>query len=501
MRRVKAREYACMLAPAMPLQALVRSDPDLAERPLAILDQEGPRATVTHVSRRAYEAGVRPKMTASEARSVAPGIVQRTVPAPVLDAACQALLDVALACSPVVEVLAPGSVILDITGTVRAYKSREALGCSLEAFAARSGLRVRVAIAHGPRLATLVARAIPGVTVIPHGHEAATLAPLPIEAMTSSAHLLDVLRRLGVRTIGEFATMEPSGVGVRLGLEAFELHRLARGEDGAIITPIQAQENFEEAVALDHVIEHADPLLFLVAAALERLTARLEARAMAPASLHLALDLDPDGVHAISLTLPEPSSDIRSMVALVRLSLERRPPPRPVTGFRLKAIMGPRTPVQGHLFGPVVPAPTGLSTLLTRLAALAGPDCVGAPVVKDSNATDPVGMAPFRPPALAEERPCEGGRMVLGFRRFRPPVPVQVAFQGGKPTHVSPAGGTGGVYGRVRRAAGPWYCETGWWTGEAQAGASWDVEVGDGHLVRLWNDLVKGAWYIEGIYD
>ncbi|MBM4398663.1 MAG: DNA polymerase Y family protein, partial [Deltaproteobacteria bacterium] len=404
MRRTLPREYACIFAPALPLQALVRSEPDLADRPLATVAGEGTRAAVSHASRAAHDAGVRPGMTPTQARSIAPATVLRAVPAPVVEAAASALLDVGLAHSPAVQVFAPGAVALDVSGTERAPHSREALACVIQSAAARTGLRVRVAIASGPRIALIAARAVPEVTVLPRGGEAAFLAPLPIRALDPPQDLGNVLDRLGVRTIGALAALDRRGIGIRLGPEAFALHRLARGEDGTRLEPVAAAETFEEVTALDYSLDNAEPLIFLVAAALERLTARLEARLVAPAAVRVALDLDPRGVHTVFVTLPAPSSDVRSLAGLIRLALDERPPPEPVRGLRVQAVPGARVPVQGHLFGPPMPEPSRLATLVTRLAALAGTDRVGAPAVADERGPDPAAVRPFDPPAIEEER-------------------------------------------------------------------------------------------------
>ena len=514
-----AAEYACLLAPALPLQALVRSEPDLAGRAVATVEGEGTHATLAHVCRAAWDAGLRPGMNPSQARSIAPDAVLRPVPACLADAAAQALLDVALAKSPRVQTLRPGAVALDLAGTTRLYPSRSALGCAMQASAATAGLRVRVAVASGPRIALIAARACPDVTIVPAGSEAAFLAPLPLSTLDPSPELAGTLARLGLRTLGDFAALERRGIGIRLGTEAFALHRLARGEDATRLEPVVPAETFEEAVALDYVLDRSEPLSFLMAAALERLVARVEARQSAPGALRLALDLEPAGVHVVSVSLPSPTGDVRSLLALIRLAMDDRPPPAPVRGFRLVASPGAVIPVQGSLFGPPMPEPSKLSGLLTRLAVLTGPDSVGSPALTDANARDTATMGAFRPGQYvkgprSEVRGLKDGQEralpKLAFRRFRPPMEVQVETRGGSPNRI--AGSlpdrtsdlrpqTSDVSGPLTRAAGPWYAEGAWWGGRPEAGALWDVEVRGRGLFRLWHDLAADRWYVDGAYD
>lgn len=504
-RRPAPREYACALATALPLQALLRSEPGLVGQPLAVVAGEGTRAILVHACRAALALGAAPGMTPAQARSVAPGVVLRTVAPPVVEAARQALVDAALAFSPEVEPRDADAVVLDVRGTRGRYPTAEALGCALEASCARAGLRVRVGIARGPRLARIAARARSGVTVLPPGGEAAAVADLPLAALDLSPSLADTLAHLGLRTVGDLARIDPRGLGIRLGPEGMDRHRLARGLDESVITPLPPSESFEEAVALEWTLDRVEPLVFLLSSALERLSARLETRGMAPAALRLDLDLDPEGTHAVPVSPPAPTSDLRSLLALVRLALEADPPAGPVRGFTLRAEGGRVAGGQGHLFGPPVPTPSRLALLVGRLGALAGPGGVGAPVVLDDAGTDPASLAPFAPRALPEirspvpPRPGEAGPAAppLALRRFRPPQEAWVRLRAGRPVEVRGDGPAGPVV----RAAGPWYAEVRWWTGKPEAGACWDVEIPDQGLYRLWQDLRSGRWFVDGQYD
>jgi hypothetical protein len=328
-RRVLPREYACVLATALPLQALLRSEPDLAGLPLAVMAGEGTRAVLVHASRGALALGAVPGMTPAQARSVAPSVVLRHVAPAVVEAARQALVDAALAFSPDVEPRDADAVVLDTRGTRGRYPTPEALGCALEAACARASLRVRIGIARGPRLARIAARARPGVTVLPPGGEAEAAADLPIAALDPSPALADTLAHLGLCTLGDLARIDQRGLGIRLGPEGMDRHRLARGIDESVITPLPPSESFEEAVELEWTLDSVEPLIFLLSAALDRVSARLQDRGMVPRALRLELVLDPDGTHAVPVSPQAPTGDLRSLLALVRLAIEADPPPPP----------------------------------------------------------------------------------------------------------------------------------------------------------------------------
>lgn len=492
------REYACIFVPDFPLQALRRSEPDLAGRPLAVAKE----TRIAWVSPEAYRLGIRPGMTPSQARSVFPDLWLRAASPLVVEAAHQALLDLAWGFSPRVESRGGGVVILDLAGTRRLYPSRPALGCAIHTACRRMGFCARIGIARGPRLALVAARALPDdgpepVLVVPPGGEASALAPLPLAALSPSPALHEALTRLGLRTVGDLARLDRRGIGVRFGIEAHDLHRLAHGEDPAPLEPCRPEEVLEESVALDHAVDRVEPLLFLLGAAIERLALRLEARRQVLSSLRLHLDLDPEGHHAVEVSPLAPTSDVRSLLALFRLGLEKGAP-GPIRGFTLQAQGGPAPRVQGEIFGPPGPDPSRLALLLARLQGVAGPGRVGQPALSDDGPRPrpevrPIGIAGH--PAVS---PSEAGPPTLSFCRLTPPLSVEVRpGPDGLPARVRGEG----MEGPIQRLAGPWYAGTGWWTGRPEAGASYDVEIRGQGLFRLWHDLLSDRWFIEGWYD
>lgn len=495
------REYACILVPDFPWQALRRAEPDLAGRPVAVL---GEGHCIAHVSPEAHRAGIRPGMTPAQARSIQPHLSIRAVPAAVVRSAHQALLDLAWGFSPRVEDRGAGVVLLDLAGTHRLYPSRPALGCALHAACRRMGFLACIAMAPGPRLALVAARGLPPgegsepVLIVPHGEEARkALAPLPLSALDPPPALAETLTRLGLRTVGDLARLDRRGIGVRLGLDAYHLHRLAHGEDPTPLQPRRPEEVFVESVALEYPIEQVEPLLFLLGAAIERLASRLDSRCLVPAFLRLTLDLDPQGHHAIEIAPALPTADVRALLGLLRLRLEQGAPGS-IRGFTLEAQGGPAPRVQADLFGPPGPDPSRLGTLLARLQAVAGEGRVGQPGLSDNGHRPRPHVRPF---SLAGPRGApvpEHAHRTLCFCRLSPALPIEVRLgPDGLPVWVE----GNEVQGPVQRVAGPWYVGTGWWTGRLEVGASYDVEVRGVGLFRLWHDLVSDQWSVEGWYD
>jgi protein ImuB len=136
---------------------------------------------------------------------------------------------------PRVEVLRPGLLVLPADGAARFFGSeRQAAERLIDAVAA-VGFECQAGIAD--RLSTAVFAARAGRIVEP-GHDARFLSGLSIGQLATEPslsgpgrdNLADLLRRMGIYTIGEFAALPHTGVASRFGADAVAAHRFARGE-------------------------------------------------------------------------------------------------------------------------------------------------------------------------------------------------------------------------------------------------------------------------------
>ncbi len=113
------------------------------------------------------------------------------------------------------------------------------------------------------------ARRSPGATIVP-GDAAAFLAPHPIGLLPCSSGLLDDLRRLGLRSLGDVAAQEPHALLERFGREGRRAWELASGIDERPLRPRAHEEPVTERLALPE----ASVSLELLRAAVEMLLAR-----------------------------------------------------------------------------------------------------------------------------------------------------------------------------------------------------------------------------------
>jgi hypothetical protein len=426
------------------------------------------------------------------------------------------------------------------------------------------GLPARCGIA-GSKLASRVAAELPkSPTIVPPGGEAEFLAPLPLMRLSPELEAATMLARWGLTSIGDLARLPESEVATRLGELGRDLHYAARGIDARPLMPRLMPPEFREGMELEWPLVALEPFLFIASAALDRLAQRMEMQGFACRRLELTMTLEPDGYHARAVDLPAPTRDVKTMLTLLRLELEKNPPNAPVCGFSIVAHPDRPRRTQLSLFGPSALSPEKLATAIARLVSLLGEGRVGMPVSVDGHLPERFGIddfAPLPPPDM--KRPPKKSRGLLAVRVFRPPIPIEVITRPSRsdePGEVQIAsirtsaqctvgsaqercgtdtlvcaessgtdksvcatsserryeaieppaarkqqrvevGAPADIGGAVRLCSGPWRVEEGWWTEVPADRDYWDVELLRGGIYRLYRDGGTDGWFIDARYD
>src|SRR6185369_14840581 len=160
---------------------------------------------------------------------------------------------------PRAEVLRPGLLVLPVRGAARYFGSEQAAAERLVDAVAAAGAECQVGIADQLPTAVFAARA---GRVIEPGKDAVFLSVLSIRQLATEPSLaaagrddlVDLLWRMGIRTIGQFAALSRADVVSRFGADAMMAHRLARAE------PMRGPSGREPAAELDAVMECDPPV-------------------------------------------------------------------------------------------------------------------------------------------------------------------------------------------------------------------------------------------------
>jgi protein ImuB len=403
-----------------------------------------------------------------------------------------ALIVLAEEYSPLFEVTAADTVVLDMEGTERLMGTPAELGT---AWTTRlPGLQV--AFAAAPDVAIQAALRFLGLTIVPAGEEAQWLAPLEVERLPLTAEMMETLHRWGIRTYAQFAALPEIGIAARFGQEGIHLQRIARGECPRPLIPWRPHLVFQRKEELEHPIDLLEPLLFVVNRWLQEICDGLRQASLATNELHLTLALEGGARDERITRLPVPMSAAVPLLKLIHLDLDAHPPAAAITGIEIEAV--PVTPqrLQTGLFLPQAPEPAKLELTLKRIAKFVGDDYVGTPEIPDTHRPGAFRLV-LRQGFVVE--PAEGGAppLSLALRIFRPPLAAEVVVYEGAPSAVS----TAGIRGRITHWSGPWRTAGDWWRSDAWNREEWDVEVSTQGLYRIYFDRDSNRWFVEGRYD
>jgi protein ImuB len=529
---------ACLWVRHFPLAALLRVEPELHGMPVAITDGRSTRSLVVALSPEARTGSVRPHMTVAQARALCAALVVRPRSAEVLDAAGNALADVARSVSTLVELTEDGTVFLDCAGSGALCTSEAELATMLVARAECQGFAACVGVGSSKLVARIAARESGSVRIVTPGSERAYLARLPIALLDCDAALSTTLASWGLRQIGDLAALPAGAVIHRLGPAGARLMRQVRGEDNEPLQCQPVRESFVEASELDFAVTQLEPLLFLLRRLIDRLMSRLTLHGLMCGEVALRLALDGGGQDPRRLVVAAPTAEQRVLLALIRTHLERQPPARGVTGIVVAGVPARTCSKQLDLFRPNGPSPAALAATMARLVALCGPGRVGAPVLVESHRLDAVAVGPFPGRSVSQrsgtpqDSVClpddvsAGGRETSGLRTprrvlqgaartvslrarpqpivvravlraFRPPIPLEAFESAGRPDYVRGFG----LEGKVVHRAGPWRLHGNWWTADPYAREYYDVELNNGGVYRIYRDTRTCRWLADGVYD
>jgi protein ImuB len=531
--------FASIHVPNFPVQAVVRREPSLCNKAVALVDGTPPIWNVIAANEVALLAGVELGMAKSQAVQFHAVEIRKRSRVQEKSAHA-ALLDLGASVSPRMEDTAPDTIILDISGLTSLFGSNENIYRQLMQRASSMGLLVHVAVSSNLEVALQAARGFSGITVIPPGEEAKCLGKLSVRALLPSAEILETLERWGVRDCAALAALPVLQLSERLGQEGVRLHELARGACLRSLVLAKPGVRFEEEMALDFAVAELEPLAFLLGRLLDQLCARLEARALAACAIRTHFDLEDSfekdfqvlnensppklapKTYEKVLSLPVPTRNSKMLLKLLRLQLQADPPHAAIVKIILSAEPARPRAAQGGLFLPSCPDPEKLELTIGRLANLVGHANVGSPELIDTHRPGDFRMARFAPASDESTIPKKnataftpGSREapLTAFRVFRPEIQINVEPQQNDPTRIY----FRGMRGNIIAASGPWRTSGDWWREDTWQQDEWDVEVRfdsvsgqsqkissarmQNGIYRIYYDSLRAAWFARGRYD
>ncbi len=545
--------FACIFIPDFSAQALIRIEPDLRVRSLAVLSGRPPLEKVVALNEKARQAGVEIGATKSQLEAWENLVLRSRSEAQEISAHA-ALLDCAQSFSPEIEDTSTGTVLLNLAGLEPLLGPLPKIAGNLAQRATEIGFEANIAVSANPDAALLAAHGFPGVTLIPEGHEAEQLGELPVDVLLESfsSDIAEVTRwsetfdRWGIRKLRALAALPEVPVSERLGQQGLYLQKLARGAALRNLRVLEPRQIFAESVELECPIVLLEPLAFLLNRMLEQVCAQLRSRALAVQELRLTLELattqsnscapfqTPPSTFARTLRLPTPMLDAKVFLKLFQLDLQAHPPGAPIVKIHLAAEPARPRALQSGLFQPVFPEPEKLELTLARIAGIVGEGRAGSVELLNTHREGAFAVqhfAPLEPASVeakvkqsanrkqkdmslpeddgactleekSEENAKEKMSAVIALRIFRPPLSASVTVREAKPVHMRCL--QRDFAGDIVWTAGPWRSSGDWSEQEGWSREEWDIAIAAGDslaLYRLVQDKLGGSWFVEGMYD
>lgn len=481
--------------PDWPAQAAAidRADRGLSADALAVVFAQ----RVVARTRSAAAHGITVGMRIREAQGILPDLIVESANPQRDRASFEALVQGVCGIAPLVEVTAPGMVLIATRGPSRYLGGDEPLARRVQQVVKESmGGRVvaGVGIADGRLAATVVAHHAAHVDapiVVGPGRSVEVLTDLSVSVLGEHCGVdlqtISLLQRLGLRRLGDLVAIRESVLVARFGPLGAQLHRLARGLDRHPPIAVAPPPSRITTHRSDTPVEDVGVVVNLARMLADELVAHLRVHALQCVRIHVSLVCDHGETSERLWYQPEGLSSA-AIAERVRWQMEAfaasRIPTSGVVVIRLDPVgLEPANGRQLGLWGARSQADEDAHTAVAELVGALGTHAVRVPLWRGGR--DPAEVFELTPAALVDmERRHEAVEVSNEWSGALPrPSPAivfddrtEIDVRDARDQHVSVSGRhelsappTEVIIDRrrcrVRAWAGPWPVEERWWDG------------------------------------
>jgi DNA polymerase-4 len=289
----------------------ILKDPSLEGRPV-VVGGSGARGVVMSASYQARRFGVSSAMPSARARRLCPDAVFVPPDFASYQAYSTRLREVLLSFTPLVEPLSLDEAFLDVSGATRLFgEPAEIAGAVRGRVREELSLTCSVGVAPNKFLAKMASAAAKPdgvVVVVAHG-VVGFLHPLPVRALWGVGERThEVLERLGIRHVGELATVPGRVLERTLGeAHARHLAALASGRDERTVVPYEPPKQVSHEETFDRDIDAEDDVMRELLRLAFRVAARLRTEGYRARTVTLKVRLASFATLHRSRTVPDPT--------------------------------------------------------------------------------------------------------------------------------------------------------------------------------------------------
>ncbi len=279
--------------PAFAIAVARVSQPELRDRPVAIVPPHSERALILSVSPEARREGIFKGMPLGKAMKFCPDLSVLPPNRDFAGKACQILAKVVAQYTPLWEPSRPGHIYLDVTGTDRlwgrAKETASRLRREIKEHLCFSGM---VGVAGNKMVSSIASRIVSseGVLDVDHGQESSFMAPLKASVLPGIGHVRRriLLEELNISLVREVAALDMGALKLVFGRQAYVIHQRALGIDPTPVYPPRMEPMVAEEVTLPQDENDDEKLLGILYGLVERCTHQLLSRALFPRKAGLA---------------------------------------------------------------------------------------------------------------------------------------------------------------------------------------------------------------------
>lgn len=305
-------KIACIIVPHFAVAVERRENDSLAGKPVVVGGMPYEEGRVYDISEEAAMSGVKKEIPLRQAEELCPEAIFLPLAEDKYLRAFEELLGVLQSFSPEVEADGLGKAYLEVNGLKALYGNDirlcRSIGLTVQE---RTQLEAMLGLASNKFVACVAAcsAGLNKALIVKPGRETRFLEHLPISLLPMSEEMRRRLLLLGIKTMGEFASLPTQAVVAQFGREGRLAYRLACGQDERKVIPWHKELSLEASKEFDSPIENMDILLETAKELAGSLIGQLHASFRMCQKLMLSLHFDNGKSKELSIAFHEPTSN------------------------------------------------------------------------------------------------------------------------------------------------------------------------------------------------
>lgn len=295
------------------------------------------RMVIKAASETACSKGIYPGMVVADCRAIFPDIKVMEYPAGKAEQLLEALALWCIRYTPLTSVDLPDGIVLDCSGCTHLWQGDQSYMDQILQRLEHFGYHARAAMADTVAAAWAVSRFGRNRTVVPRGEQLTALLNFPPAALRLEESITEKLEKLGLNTIGQFATIHRTSLRKRFGASLLTRLDQAAGFEIEPLLPVHPPKEYLERLPCMEPICTPKGIEIGIEKLLEYLCTRLEGEGKGLRTATLRCHRLDGDVQEVSIGTNLPSRSTAHLMKLFELKIGQLQPDLGFELFELEA--------------------------------------------------------------------------------------------------------------------------------------------------------------------